>query len=1426
MGTPYALTPIELDGDFPAGLEQWTTGSAIPYGTQPDAGISWQASALVDRFGSGELSAIRRPGVNTHVDTAMFSSNRHVNCAPGSLSTLHETWQKAGEADINGDGLADHLFATSNDVATTAWQVRFNTGVGFTPARAIRSLSTRFAVSEANGSCIASTQSAAGLTDLDGDGVPELLRVSNGVLRRSRPEGDPLTVGRLISIKNGYGATTYINYANAKADAFTKHAVPFAEVVVAETGTEVTDDGPGIAPTYFAYGDASLAYEPLAGGFTFSGYRRSVAMSGLPNAQGVVEGVAIVTDRTPPAAPGSSWSAHATSQQVSRTRLVEGAFDPDALGTLLVGNPVAFAETTSQHGSKQLVPSVGGIPNLDCADLDPVNGTAAGSYRCGAGGVVFGTASEAWEGVAAPPTLANTQASTATNDVDGYGRPTRFTKAGDTRRTDDDVCTTLEYATPPGGGAFPSVPSTMTITDCGWGNPVHGAPGTPVTLSRVRFYYDDQPHGAVVRGRLTSREVDRFGPTGYLDTHTVARTTYDVLGEIAAITTNRTQGGASSHVISFSRDAFGATITSTTESASDVAQTFTATSMVSSWPSIPSRLVDQNGIAANSKHDGFGRKVLSWVDTGTQKSILSRVIYDDGSALHGRRVTVEAFPGDVTPGQELVTTDKQVSTAEIDALGRVRFTVHELGADYGGARIIADLNDYDALGRVTFQAAPFETSENPFVPEPLAEPFGTTAVYDRRGRVVREVSAHGRRPDALETSVDENIFVRSIRYQYENGQLITTGNGADENDTSSDNYLALDVAYRTALGREIRRARHASGGERIDLVEQDWDRLGRVTRLRRYLQPNVPTAAVTWTYEFDSLGNRLSLAEPGTSTRYSSYDEDGNELMSWWQDGARRRVSRASYDGFGRVTARKLSSVDASNVETVESNDGFHYDQHSGRAEQPTGDYRGRLSWAETTNVGSILYGYDAVGRNSSTAYLYDAHGGLRREATTQSLGGRLSSLSLTTAFGTDVIGYEYDSAERMRRVRRGGTLLVDVQNIDAKGRPRRVVYGNGSSEGFDYAPFGREELLSWSAPGHIYEYLELDGAGRLRFERDTTPTGSMSFAYQHDALGRLTAMARSSGGLPAVEAYTHDPLGNMLTRTATTGLPDLVYQRDAADPDRLCRIHAPGNSGSCNVFYDGAGNVVRDQSSSQERRFTYDAGQRITAIDRGSNSVKVLHGPAGRVRTRVSTPASTRTIWHFGLTDEIRLSSGEIKTERNIPGPLGVNVSLRSAKIGNTLTHTVIYAHGDARGNRVFTGDGGAIVQSASYGTFGQTSTTANGPLITQSDDLWNGGDNLPEVGVVVLGPRAYDPEFGRFLQRDPIRVAVRSSTANPYAFAFSDPANFADPSGLTPIYVQIFGQVSTSGGGGGSSGVPQIIATVAVGAGLCSPASTHGLP
>jgi len=51
------------------------------------------------------------------------------------------------------------------------------------------------------------------------------------------------------------------------------------------------------------------------------------------------------------------------------------------------------------------------------------------------------------------------------------------------------------------------------------------------------------------------------------------------------------------------------------------------------------------------------------------------------------------------------------------------------------------------------------------------------------------------------------------------------------------------------------------------------------------------------------------------------------------------------------------------------------------------------------------------------------------------------------------------------------------------------------------------------------------------------------------------------------------------------------------------------------------------------------------------------------------------------------------------------------------------------------------------------------------------------PEFGLLQLGVRFYDPEVGRFTQRDPLAYG---STGSPYAYSDGNPAAYVDPSGL----------------------------------------------
>jgi RHS repeat-associated protein len=111
------------------------------------------------------------------------------------------------------------------------------------------------------------------------------------------------------------------------------------------------------------------------------------------------------------------------------------------------------------------------------------------------------------------------------------------------------------------------------------------------------------------------------------------------------------------------------------------------------------------------------------------------------------------------------------------------------------------------------------------------------------------------------------------------------------------------------------------------------------------------------------------------------------------------------------------------------------------------------------------------------------------------------------------------------------------------------------------------------------------------------------------------------------------------------------------------------------------------------------------------------------------------------------------------------------------------VYAHGDAAGVRRTTDQLGALSQERLYDAYGgivEDTGTPGG--ISSMTPGFNGGDHLPAFGIVNIGARIYDPRTGRFLQRDPLVIPRTAGMMNPYSFAWNDPINFSDPSGMDP--------------------------------------------
>jgi len=110
-----------------------------------------------------------------------------------------------------------------------------------------------------------------------------------------------------------------------------------------------------------------------------------------------------------------------------------------------------------------------------------------------------------------------------------------------------------------------------------------------------------------------------------------------------------------------------------------------------------------------------------------------------------------------------------------------------------------------------------------------------------------------------------------------------------------------------------------------------------------------------------------------------------------------------------------------------------------------------------------------------------------------------------------------------------------------------------------------------------------------------------------------------------------------------------------------------------------------------------------------------------------------------------------------------------------------------------------GVVAQRLDYDEFGRITQNTNPGFQPFG---FAGGLSDDETGLLRLGAREYSPEIGRWVARDPIDF--RGGNANLYSYVFSDPVNYADPSGLSPelgdqaleFYMQIYLDACAAGG------------------------------
>ena len=624
----------------------------------------------------------------------------------------------------------------------------------------------------------------------------------------------------------------------------------------------------------------------------------------------------------------------------------------------------------------------------------------------------------------------------------------------------------------------------------------------------------------------------------------------------------------------------------------------------------------------------------------------------------------------------------------------------------------------DPLGRTTsyqYDAHGYLTS----LTGPLGATDTTAWTYDSSGRI--------------KTITDNDGYM--LAFEYDRLDRITKVTGPD----STFYQISYTLLDRTSIMDRAGRQTNFEYNSVRQLTKRT-DPLNRVTlfewcrcgALRRVADPL--GRGTTWRHDIQG---RVKTKEYADGSRVDYVFEGTTSRLRQRIDGS-LRISQYSYNRDDTL-AQKLF-LNAPVITPVVS---FAYDQNYRRPISVTGgtgtsNYTyvpitpspalgaGRLGQVSLPAPdGTIVYGYDELGRRVSTAF----NG---RESTVKfDAAGRIASS--VNALGIFTYTYEGDSFRLASQSSPNGQLSEYAYGDNDHDRALlQITHSNGPN----------------AVSQFIYAYDQPTGQVSSWSQQPGTETPTI-FSFEYDAANELTSAAGTQGGnATSAVAYTYDAAGNRLS------------QQTGADV-----VHA-----TCNALNQL---MSTDQASGTQAAYQWDSDNRLTGVSTGNKETQLTYDGYGRISVirQVVNQAETsyrRFVW----------SGGQIREERNADGSLARQYFAQGMAIENGATTESYYYTRDELGSiREVTDSSGTLQARYSYDFFGQPTKLTGG---IDADFGFAGMFWSSEIGLNMTRFRPYDPGTGRWLSRDPLENAEVLQGPSLYAYAGNNTVNWTDRSGL----------------------------------------------
>ena len=631
------------------------------------------------------------------------------------------------------------------------------------------------------------------------------------------------------------------------------------------------------------------------------------------------------------------------------------------------------------------------------------------------------------------------------------------------------------------------------------------------------------------------------------------------------------------------------------------------------------------------------------------------------------------------------------------------------------------------------------------------------------------------------------------------GQLLTQTNPKNETTTytyDSDGYLlAVDgplpgtndllTATFDAFGR-TRTLTDESG----HVLTLDYDSMDRLTRLT---YPDDTFTQLTWDrlnlasvidragrqtlFEYDSMGQMTKRRDPlGRAT-----------LFQWCSCGSlgglidpMARMTEWHFDVQGRPTSKRYG--DGSTVRYLYENTTSRLRQIIDEKQQVT-----QYAYHRDDTLKSISYA-NAVIPTPGVAYSYDANY-QRLVSMTDGIGTThylyypitgtptLGAGQLATVDGpslNDAIAYSYD--ELGRRITTAINAVASTSTYDAAGRLAGETNALGT---FTYSyDASSARLVFQSFPnGQIIELAYGENLHDHALQRMTHRIGATpisEFIYGRDVpAGRITSWSQQAGASsPSLYSFGYDAANQLLSVNITNGgmpVNAFTYSYDPAGNRLTERIEASTYLAS----YNALNQISTSTAPGASRTNEWDAEGRLTAVTTGNRRTEFTYDGLGRtVGIRQLLNGSEVSHRHF------LWCGAEICEERDASGAVTKRFFSQGMQVETGPTIGDYYYTRDHLGSiREVTDESGNVRARYAYDPYGRRTQLVGD---VDADLGFAGMFWSPEVNLSLTLFRAYDPEIGRWLSRDPLKGAEVTEGPNLYAYVGNNAVNHIDPLGL----------------------------------------------